>query len=69
MKWKYGLYKAFDSVDHIIIINKPKLLNLSDNIIKWIGSFLTDRDQLTKVGDKRSFTLVITRSIVQGPTS
>ena len=48
--------KAFDSVDYVIIINKLKLLNLPDNIIKYVVSFSTDRDRFTKVGDKRSFT-------------
>ena len=35
--------KAFDSVDHIILINKLKSLNLSDNVIQRVVSFLTDR--------------------------
>ena len=35
--------KAFDSVDHIILINKLKSLNISDNVIQWVVSFLTDR--------------------------
>ena len=26
---------AFDSVDHIVLINKLKLLNISDNVIQW----------------------------------
>ena len=29
-------------------------------------SFLTDRDQFTNVGDKRSFTRIIMPSIIQG---
>ena len=36
--------KAFDSMDHVILINKFKLLNPPDNIIKWVVSFLTGRD-------------------------
>ena len=35
--------KAFDSVDHFIIINKLKAFNIADNIIRWVASFLTDR--------------------------
>ena len=58
--------KAFDSVDHLVLINKLKMYNIADNIIKWIVSFLTDRDQYTKLGDQRSFIRVINRSIVQG---
>ena len=58
--------KAFDSVDHLIVINKLKALNIADNIIQWVVSFLTDRNQFVKVGERWSFTKVINRSIVQG---
>ena len=43
-----------------------KRYNIADNIIDLIVSFLTDRDQFTKLGDRRSFIRVINRSIVQG---
>ena len=57
--------KAFVSVNHLLLISKLKLLKLSDNIIQWVVSFLTDREQFTKIGDRRSATRIITRSIVQ----
>ena len=53
-------------MDHAILINKLKLLNLPDNIIKWVVSFLTDRDQFTIIGDKFWFTRIIMCSIIQG---
>ena len=59
-------FKSFDSVDHLVLINKLIKFNIADNIIKWIVSFLIDRDQYTKLGDQRSFTCIINRSIVQG---
>ena len=40
--------KAFDSVDHLIILNKLKAFNIADNIIRWVASFLTDRISLSK---------------------
>ena len=58
--------KAFDSVDHIILINKLKSLKISDNAIHWVFLFLTGRTQFVKMGQKWSFTRVINRSIVQG---
>ena len=58
--------KAFDSVDHLVLAKKLQRYNIADNIIDWIVSFLTDRDQFTKLGDLRSLTRVINRSIVQG---
>ena len=33
--------KSFDSADHLIVINKLKALNISDNIIHWVVSFLS----------------------------
>ena len=64
MMLAFRFSKAFSSIDHVIIINKLKLLNLPDNIIKWVVSFLTDRYQFTKVGDKRSCTSIVMHSIV-----
>ena len=58
--------KAFDSVDHIIFINKLKSVKISDNVIQWVVSFLTNRMQFVKMRQKWSFTRVINRSIVQG---
>ena len=31
--------KAFDSVDHLTLIQKLKVLNIADNIIQWVVSF------------------------------
>ena len=56
--------KAFDSVNHVVLIKKLKLLNILDNILQWVVAFLTDRDKYTKLGDKRFSTRFITRSIV-----
>ena len=39
--------KAFDSVDHLKLVNKLKQYGLSHSIITWIVSFLTDRLQYT----------------------
>ena len=43
--------KAFDSVAHLNVINKLKALNIADNIVHWVVSFLTDRNQFVKVGE------------------
>ena len=56
--------KAFDSVDHLTLVNKLKALNIADNIIQWVVRFLTDRNQFVKVGELWSFTKLINRSIV-----
>ena len=46
-------------------INKFKLLNLLDNINQLVVSFLTEREQFTKIGEHRPATIIMTRSTVQ----
>ena len=58
--------KAFDSDDHLSLIQKIKSLNIADNIMQWIVSFLTDHNQYVQLNGKLSFTRIINRSIVQG---
>ena len=41
-------------------------LNIADNIIHLVVSFLTDRNQFVKVGERWSFTKMINCFIVQG---
>ena len=62
----YRFSKAFYSVDHLIVINKLKALNIADNIIHPVVSFLTDRNQFVEVGERWSVTKMINRSIVHG---
>jgi len=64
--------KAFDTVDHVILARKLFCLETPVFITQWIMSFLTDRNQATKLGFHLSSTLPINRSIIQrsaiGPT-
>jgi len=65
--------RAFDVVNHVILLDKLSKLNLPNYIVNLIVSFLTDRTQAVKVGDKISCQQFINRGIVQGsgvgPTS
>ena len=36
--------KAFDTIDHVILLDKLKLFNVHANLIKWIKSYLTNRE-------------------------
>ena len=58
--------KAFDSVDHCKLINKLKGYNIADNVIQWVVSFLSDRDQFTTFEGKSPIICITNRSIVQG---
>ena len=58
--------KAFDSVDHVVLMSKLVQLNLPSFVINWICSFLDGRGQQCKVNGKLSMVASIGRSIVQG---
>ena len=45
------LQKAFDTVDHSILENKPKAIGLDGNAIAWFDAYLTNRMQVTMVTD------------------
>ena len=43
------LRKAFDTVDHQVLICKLSEMNMSDCVLNWIDSYLSYRNQTTKV--------------------
>lgn len=45
------LSKAFDSVDHTLVLFKLTDLGMCVSILSWFGSFLTGRTQRVKVSD------------------
>ena len=58
--------KAFDIVDHLVLLKKMSKLDLPPSIFQWIASFLSGRQQTTKLGADVSSPLSINRGIVQG---
>ena len=60
------LSKAFDTVNHFILIEKLQKLDIPPIVINWIINFLTDRTQQVVINGRKSSRLSITRSIVQG---
>ena len=60
------LRKAFDLVDHEILIHKLKLYHFSDNTVKLFKSYLSNRKQLIKVKSLKSDTLLIKSGVPQG---
>ena len=42
------LKKSFDTVDHIILLNKLRTFNLSQEAIDWFKSYLSERFQSVK---------------------
>ena len=58
--------KAFDTVNHTLLIKELSSLGLPRPIFLLIANFLEGRTQAFKIGDLLSAYLEITRSIVQG---
>ena len=58
--------KAFDTVNHAILMKKLVKYGLDQYVIEWVLSFVIDRTQFTKVSTKISGMKAINLSIVQG---
>jgi len=58
--------KAFDHVDHNILVAKMIAFGLPDVIIRWICSFLSDRRQRIKIGNVLSDWQLISAGMAQG---
>ena len=60
------LSKAFDSIDHSLLLEKLKTLSVSDEAIRWFKSYLTDREQAVRIGSTISEKRKITHGVPQG---
>lgn len=60
------LHKAFDTVNHQVLIAKLSTFNLSPSAIKWFESYLTGRTQFVSVNTHRSLALNLCTGVPQG---
>jgi len=58
--------KAFDSVQHQIIICKLKVFGLSEKFVNWVGSYLSDRIQYVKINRFKSSKINVLSGVPQG---
>ena len=58
--------KAFDKVDHQLLIKKLRRYKFSEQLIAWITSFLTDRPQHVVINGVLSFVEMIISGVPQG---
>jgi len=58
--------KAFDYVDHNVVVNKLVSLGLPDIIVRWICAFLRERRQRVKIGNVLSDWLQLSAGMPQG---
>ena len=60
------LSKAFDTLNHDILLSKLRYYGLDDNVIKWFKSYLTGRSQYVEIENTRSSTKPINTGVPQG---
>ena len=60
------LRKAFDVIDHNLLLKKLQIYGLNSNSLKWFGSFLSGRYQKVCVDGKLSEPLGIQSGVPQG---
>jgi len=58
--------KAFDVVDHSVLLSKLSGLNVPHCILNWLISFLTNCSEVVKCGDALSLPMQINSGIIQG---
>ena len=60
------LKKAFDTVDHDILLQKLQIYGINGLALNWIKSYLSDRIQYCQVNGHLSNPLSVTTGIPQG---
>ena len=58
--------KAFDTVNHNLLIKKLENFNIKNKAINWIRSYLTGRTQQTQIGDRLSNEREVKTGVPQG---
>ena len=62
------LYKAFDTMDHVVAICKLSEYNMSYSVLDWFWSYLVGRNQVTKVNGVDSEKFYVVCGLPQGST-
>lgn len=60
------LTKAFDTVDHPLLINALQKAALGTNSVNWSHSYLSDRTQMVKHGNELSDPVTVLKGVPQG---
>ena len=60
------LQKAFDTVDHQLLLNKLQALGFNSLSVAWFRSYLTCHEQVVNIGDATSPPLPVTCGVPQG---
>ena len=64
------LQKAFDTVNHKILLNKLRAMSVGQIAVQWFNSYLSGRQQLVNIADTNSECFVWgTSRLHTGPSS
>ena len=58
--------KAFDKVNHSILLRKMKVTGVDDVSIKWFKSYLNNRTERTVLGNAISSSRIVKTGVPQG---
>ena len=58
--------KAFDTIDHKLLLRKLSIYGDSVSAVSWIKSYLSNRKQFVKLGNQSSELLPIKQGVPQG---
>jgi len=58
--------KAFDSVDHSVLIYKLQNIGVRGSLLKWIESYLTGRENVVTINKQRSRPYAVSSGVPQG---
>lgn len=58
--------KAFDRVDHVILMKKLYALGIRGDLFRWMKSYVSNRKQSVRLGGSRSDYVCITSGVPQG---
>ena len=58
--------KAFDKVDHGVLLQKLREMGITGKLWRWIYSFLTNRKQSVIVNGRRSNEMFVLSGVPQG---
>ena len=69
-KYVIGIFldfkKAFDTIDHEILLKKMENYGIRGTALKWISSYLSNRQCFTRINNQTSQKCILTHSIPQG---
>ena len=60
------LSKAFDSIDHSLLLTNLRSLGVSSSAVDWFNSYLSGRTQIVHIGSTLSESRLITHRVPQG---